>query len=249
MLRILYKFGKNVLHSYFRKGYWIFRLSKATVGKKAKFVYPVLCEGGGYIKLGNENTLDKRVSIQVNKLSRLTIGDKGYLERESNIRINRNSSLNIGDDFHLGQFSRVYIHNDWKFGNQVKIGTNCSIFAREQDLMGKLNIANGTHIGDFSIIDVCDNVTIGNEVAIGPNCTLYTHDHDYKNHNLAAWKGAIISSPIEIDDGAWIGSGVTILPGIKIGRGAVIAAGSIVTKDVDPKTLVGGIPAKVIKTI
>ncbi|MBV4357845.1 hypothetical protein KTO63_11845 [Parasegetibacter sp. MAH-26] len=54
-------------------------------------------------------------------------------------------------------------------------------------------------------------------------------------------------APITIEDGAWIGSRVTILPGVTIGEKSIIAAGAVVTKDVEPYTLVGGVPAKIIK--
>lgn len=59
----------------------------------------------------------------------------------------------------------------------------------------------------------------------------------------------MIPSPVRIGDKVWIGANVTILPGVTIGEGAIIAAGAVVTKDVEPRTIVGGVPAKVIKRI
>ncbi|MFB9054537.1 acyltransferase [Formosa undariae] len=93
------------------------------------------------------------------------------------------------------------------------------------------------------------DVNRGSDVAIGPNCTLYTHDHDYSDKIVAAWKGVIISNPIIIKNGAWIGSNVTILPGATIGNRAVIAAASVVTMNVESETIVEGVPAKFIKRI
>lgn len=61
--------------------------------------------------------------------------------------------------------------------------------------------------------------------------------------------GVSLSAPITIEDGCWIGASVTILPGVRIGKGCVIAAGAVVTHDVEDNTLVGGVPAKVIKEL
>ena len=135
---------------------------------------------------------------------------------------------------------------DWSIGDEVQIATHCAIFSREGGVAGKVQIGDGTHIGDHSIIDCAANVIIGKEVAIGPNCVLYSHDHDYASDSSAAWKGGLICKDITIEDGAWVGSGVTILPGVTIGKRAVIAAGAVVTKDIPAHTIWGGIPAKQI---
>lgn len=68
---------------------------------------------------------------------------------------------------------------------------------------------------------------------------------DAERHN----KGLEYAKPITIRDNVWFGAGVQVLPGVTIGEGAVIAAGAVVTKDVPPRTLVAGVPAKVIKEI
>ena len=87
-------------------------------------------------------------------------------------------------------------------------------------------------------------IFIGDNVLIGHNVVLATINHDlnpYDRHN--------IYKPIHIGDRAWIGSNAVITQGVTIGEGAVVAAGAVVTKDVPPLTVVGGIPAKVLKKI
>ena len=72
------------------------------------------------------------------------------------------------------------------------------------------------------------------------------------NHDPGlGWRrcGALSKAPIVVEDGSWIGACATILPGITIGRGSVVAAGAVVTTDVDPHTMVGGVPAKRIKAL
>lgn len=88
-------------------------------------------------------------------------------------------------------------------------------------------------------------ITIGNDVFIGPKVNLITINHDPDPDNRSATYGR----PIVIEDKVWIGINATILPGVKIGYGAIIGAGSVVTKDVEPMTIVAGNPARVIKKI
>lgn len=88
-------------------------------------------------------------------------------------------------------------------------------------------------------------ITIGDDVLVGHNCVIATLNHAMDPEHRAD----MIPAPVCIGDKVWIGANVTILQGVTIGEGAIIAAGAVVNKDVPPRTVVGGIPAKVIKTI
>ncbi len=87
-------------------------------------------------------------------------------------------------------------------------------------------------------------IFIGDDCLIGHNCTICTVNHSKDPEH----RGDMTCSPVKIGDKVWIGANVTILPGVSIGDGAIIAAGAVVTKDVMPKTIAGGIPAKQIKS-
>ena len=88
-------------------------------------------------------------------------------------------------------------------------------------------------------------ITIGDNALIGHNVVLAT-----LNHNESVEKrGNLIPAPIKIGNDVWIGSNATILSGVTVGDGAIVAAGAVVTKDVKPKTVVGGVPAKYIRDI
>ena len=87
-----------------------------------------------------------------------------------------------------------------------------------------------------------DKIIIGTKVAISRESFICTASHDITKPNRP-----LVTAPITICDGVWIGARAIILPGVTIGEGSVVAAGAVVTKNVDPFTVVGGNPAKFIK--
>ena len=106
------------------------------------------------------------------------------------------------------------------------------------------------HLGKDVFINSCCNfqdqggIYIGDHVLIGHRVVLATIDHD-----LDPCDRSLHCAPIHIGDRVWIGSGAIITKGVTIGEGAVVAAGAVVTRDVPANTVVGGVPARVIKTI
>ncbi|WP_429190697.1 acyltransferase [Fusobacterium sp. PH5-44] len=126
-------------------------------------------------------------------------------------------------------------------GKQTSIHLNVYIEGINP-LKKRLVIGENTSIGRNSYLDTRGKLKIGNNVSISPNVKIITGEHEL---NSATFD--YISSPIIIEDYVWIGTGAIILPGIILGKGAVIAAGSVVTKNVDSYSVVGGNPAKFIK--
>lgn len=112
------------------------------------------------------------------------------------------------------------------FGKNIHIGKN--VF-----------INSGCHFQDQG------GITIGDGSLIGHNVVLATINHGFD----PAHRGDNYPSPVVIGKNVWIGSNATILPGVTIGDGAIVAAGAVVTKDVPPMTVVGGVPARIIKDI
>lgn len=88
-------------------------------------------------------------------------------------------------------------------------------------------------------------ITIEDNVLIGPKVNLITENHPLNPDD----RKTLICKPIVIKRNAWIGAAATILPGVTIGENAIVAAGAVVSKDVPANTIVGGIPAKIIKTV
>lgn len=90
------------------------------------------------------------------------------------------------------------------------------------------------------------SISIGDDVMIGPNVSLITSGHPVAPSQRRA---LLVGAPIDIEEGVWIAAGATIVGGVAVGENSVVAAGSVVTKDVPPNTLVGGNPAVVIRSI
>ncbi|MCH5243785.1 MAG: sugar O-acetyltransferase [Lentimicrobiaceae bacterium] len=88
-------------------------------------------------------------------------------------------------------------------------------------------------------------ITIGDDVLIGQNVVIATLNHAMDPDS----RGDMDPKPVHIGNKVWIGANATILPGVSIGEGAIVAAGAVVTKDVAPRTVVAGIPAKIIKRL
>jgi acetyltransferase-like isoleucine patch superfamily enzyme len=96
-------------------------------------------------------------------------------------------------------------------------------------------------------LDGRGGITIGDHVLIGPNCVIASCEHSYKDMRVPIFEQPVKYAPITIGNDVWIGANVFIKCGVKVGDGSVIAAGSVVTTDVPPFSVFGGVPGKVIK--
>jgi maltose O-acetyltransferase len=134
----------------------------------------------------------------------------------------------------------------------VEIGRGALVTGK-MELVGPGHIWKRLHVGCHTLIttpffaDLSDQITLGKNVAVGHHAVLVTANHEIGPPGRRC--GHKVHGPIVIEDGCWIGAGVTILPGVTIGRGSIVAAGAVVAADVPPNTLVGGVPAKPIKTL
>lgn len=105
-----------------------------------------------------------------------------------------------------------------------------------------ITIGAGSIVGRYCLIDGRGGLTIGENVNISNYSILISGSHDIDDPGFRGWV-----SPTVVHDWAWIGIRATVLGGLQIGEGAVVAAGAVVTRDVEPYTVVGGVPARVIK--
>ena len=115
------------------------------------------------------------------------------------------------------------------------------------------NAVGDVVIGDYTRIGLhctmIGPVTIGNHVNLAQGITVSALNHNFDNTQLRIDEQGVNTSAIVIDDDVWIGANAVITAGVHIGRHSVVAAGAVVTKDVPEYSVVGGVPAKVIRTI
>lgn len=138
-----------------------------------------------------------------------------------------------------------HVFRKWFYRNIMKfhIGKNGHIFMHcNFDSSGGLSIGEYTVVNSKCRLDTRGGIKIGKNVSVSQEVIILTADHDFNSPDFAGR-----NRPVTIEDYVWIGTRAMILPGVTIGRGALIAAGAIVTKNVEPFTMVAGIPAKFVK--
>lgn len=111
----------------------------------------------------------------------------------------------------------------------------------------KSEIGSWVFINHHTVFSTPMGIKIGNFVMIGPYCMFVSVHHKFDDYKVPMIFQKPEIKPIIIEDDVWIGANVTVLGGVKIGRGAVVAAGAVVTKDVESFSIVGGVPAKLIR--
>lgn len=135
----------------------------------------------------------------------------------------------------------------YKYILRMNMGRNVAIYsgAEIRDPQ-KITIGNGSIIGDNAILDGRNGITIGANVNFSSNVSIWSEQHDHRDplFRCATQK----KEKVIINDRVWVGPNSIILHSVTVGEGAVIAANSVVTKNVDPFTIVAGVPAKVIGT-
>lgn len=119
-----------------------------------------------------------------------------------------------------------------------------------KDRAPTLRIGAGSYIGRFAHINAWRDVNIGCDVLIADKVFISDCEHRFDDPTVPIrGQGDLFRGAVTLMDGCWIGTGAVILPGVSIGRNAVVAANSVVNRDVAANTVVGGVPAKFIKKI
>ena len=163
-----------------------------------------------------------------------------------------------GDAGHIGRNSLVHPpFHSWNIKG-VHIGDNVNIFAggwiqtipeyRQDKFEPELTIGDGTYIGHRCHIIICDKMSIGKDVTIADNVYITDNLHGFEDISCGVMPQPLkVPGPVSIEDEAWIGERVCIMPNVSIGKHSVIGANSVVTKDIPEYCVAAGVPAKVIK--
>jgi maltose O-acetyltransferase len=182
--------------------------------------------------------------IQLRKVLRVTKQELGFIDSR------RLGARLVSGILPQNSFNRVRTALLRALG--VPIGAT-SCFAGSVRITGSgrvrdlLSIGPGCHITGPLHIDLAAPVHIGARVYMGYDVALITVDHEFGEPEQRC--GSRVFRAIRIEDGVWIGSRVVVLPGVRIGKGSVVAAGAVVTRDVPPHVLVGGVPAKWVRDL
>ncbi len=135
-------------------------------------------------------------------------------------------------------------------GFQIGHGTifaGMPAIAGDGELRRRLRVGSHCWVNVGLRLDLSERIEIGDHVTIGHEVLLLTAGHRFGGSDHRA--GTLSMAPVRIGRGAWLGARCTVLPGVTVGEGAVIAAGAVVTRDVPPNTLVGGVPARVLREL
>ena len=164
-------------------------------------------------------------------MNNIRLGHSVYLDRLSRLHASR-AGIELGDCTRVmrGAYLCSYVSNA-RPGEGIRTGARCWIGVNAV-------LASGQ-----------GGLVLGDDVLVGPQAMLVTGDHDFSRLDIPATRRDYTGTPITIGNNVWIGAGAVVLGGVRVGDNAVIAAGAVVTRDVDAGTVVGGVPAKKIKTL
>jgi acetyltransferase-like isoleucine patch superfamily enzyme len=141
--------------------------------------------------------------------------------------------------------------------NKIILGDNVTICRGAQirpsgyysgNLGWGLKMGNSSSIGAYSYIGCSGRIEIGDNVMMGPCVNIIAENHNYSDLEKPMNAQGVNNKGITIENDVWIGTRATILDGVRIGRGAIIAAGAVVNETVPEYAIVGGVPAKVLKS-
>lgn len=163
--------------------------------------------------------------------SHLSVGRNFIAERGCEINCLSKSGMIFGDKVTIGTYAVIRPSNTYggDIGEGLKIGSN-------------------SNIGPYSYIGCSGKIEIGSQVMISPRVSIYAENHNFDNAEEPMKEQGVTRGYVKIEDDCWIASNSVILSGVTIGQGSVVAAGSIVTKDVPPFSVVAGNPARILKT-
>jgi len=172
--------------------------------------------------------IKKRVIMR--NSSHLTVGKNFIAEEGCEINALSKRGIILGDRVTVGAYALIRPTN--YYGGEIGEG---------------LRVGDNSNIGPYNYIGCSGYIEIGNDVMISPRVSIYSENHVYDRTDIPMKRQGVKREFVVIEDDCWIAANSVILAGVTIGKGSIVAAGSIVTKDVPPFSIVAGNPAKIIK--
>lgn len=174
----------------------------------------------------------------------LFLGKRVQLQYIHNIQFGQWNQLD--DDVYVSALGKQKI----TFGDNVKIGAHSRIITSTSfNHIGEfIKIGNNVGIGEFAYLGGGGGLEIGNDCIVGQYLSCHPENHNFQNPDELIRLQGVTRQGIKVGNNCWIGAKVTILDGVHIGDNCVIAAGAVVTKSMPANSVIGGVPAKVIKS-
>ena len=183
---------------------------------------------------------------------RLILKMDGVAAIESRVRIRFADQIRLGRGVYIDE--GAYLHacpQGIEIGDNTIVmhGAILHVYNFRDMPHSRIKIGRDSLVGEYSVIRGQGGVEIGDRVYTSPFTQIIAVNHVFDDPNRPFVEQGITAEGIVIEDDVWLGAGTVITDGVRVGKGAVVAAGAVVTRDVPPHTVVGGVPAKVIKTI
>jgi acetyltransferase-like isoleucine patch superfamily enzyme len=151
----------------------------------------------------------------------------------------------------MGIYRKVFLYLKYRKKKFKFLGKDVDYKQKNSKFLSSDNISIGNYskVLDYAYLEGIGGITIGDCTVIAPKCTILTVNHNYNDEtiDMLPFNNLNIMKEVIIGNYCWVGRDVMILPGVKIGEGSIVAGGSVVVKDVEPYSIVGGNPAKIIK--
>lgn len=183
---------------------------------------------------------------------RLILRMQGLVAIEKSVRIRFADQIRLGNGVYLDE--GVYLH---ACPGGISIGENTFVMHHAElhvyNFRGLphagISIGRDSLIGEFNVLRGQGGIQIGDRVYTSPLVQLVAVDHVFADPVRPFVEQGLTAVGIVIEDDVWIGAGAIVTDGVRVGRGAVVAAGAVVVRDVPPHTVVGGVPARVIRDL
>ena len=175
----------------------------------------------------------------------LLVGKKVRIFYPNNLQVGYNTIIEDGAEINCLSLQGI------KLGNRVTIGKYAII--RPSNIYGGpigegLTMGDNSNIGPYNYIGCSGKITIGNNVMLAPRVSIYAENHVFDHPEILIRDQGVEKKEVIIEDDCWIAANSILLAGVIIGKGSVVAAGSVVTENVPPYSVVAGVPAKWIKS-
>lgn len=183
---------------------------------------------------------------------RLMMHIEGVVAIEKNVRIRFADNVRLARGVYLDE--GVYLHacpGGVEIGEDTLVmhGAVLHVYNFRGLPQAGIRIGRESLVGEYSVIRGSGGVTIGDRVYLSPAVHIYSSNHIFDDPDVCFIEQGVTAEGVVIEDECWIGAQAVILDGVRVGRRSVVAAGSVVTEDVPPHTVVAGVPARVVRDL